>query len=67
MVLQTEVLPITEGEAEIREALKDAFVPCLLAALACALGDYKYVPDNLRPTPIEDRVAALFDTTGGFR
>jgi 4-hydroxyacetophenone monooxygenase len=66
MVLQTETVPITEGDAQIRGHLKDAFVPCLLAALTTALDDYKYIPETLAPTPIEDRIAALFDTTGGF-
>ncbi|KAI9011808.1 4-hydroxyacetophenone monooxygenase [Hyaloraphidium curvatum] len=66
MVLQSEVLPVKESDAEIQEALKEAFVPCLLAALAQTLGDTRYIPDELRPNAIDDRVAALFDTTGGF-
>ena len=66
MVLQTSPLPVTESDDAIRDALKDAFVPCLLAALALTLDDERFVPESLRPTPIADPIEALFDQTGGF-
>ena len=41
--------PITADDETVRTALKDAFLPALLPALAHATGDLDLLPDDLRP------------------
>lgn len=65
MTLQTEPFPLAAGDAELETHVKDAFVPCLLAALALALdAPERFLTDELRPKPVEDLVQAIFDSVG---
>jgi len=51
MAIARAVEPISASDEEIRAALKDAFLPALLPALAQATGDLSLLRDDLRPSP----------------
>ncbi len=48
--------PITADDDTIRSALKDAFLPALLPALAHATGDLSILRDELRPRTLAPAV-----------
>ena len=48
----SEILPITESDDQIRDALEDAEVPPLLPALAYITGDLTLLRPELRPDPL---------------
>ena len=61
MTITRPIEPISEDDAFIEAALRDAHIPSLLPALALVTGDRSLLRDDLRPDP-----TALLDPQGGL-